>query len=137
VAIVRELGFDECERMVRAGVVGRIALMTPDGPQIVPLNYSVVGDAIVVATSPYSVLGTYAAGALVAFEVDEFDVGEGTGWSVVVRGRAAMVGSPDEVQGLAEALVHPWAGGSRNLFLRIPRTEVSGRRLGEEPRTLR
>ena len=127
---VRELGFDECERMLSAGVVGRIALTTPDGPHIVPLNYTLVGDAIVVATSPYSALGTYGPDALVAFEVDEFDMGARTGWSVVVRGRAAMVADPADVQSFKRAgIVHPWADGSRNLFLRIPRTEVSGRRL--------
>jgi nitroimidazol reductase NimA-like FMN-containing flavoprotein (pyridoxamine 5'-phosphate oxidase superfamily) len=132
-AVSRELGFDECEQMLSAGVVGRIALMTPDGPQIVPLNYAVVGDAIIVATTPYSVLGTYGPGALVAFEVDQFDVGASTGWSVVVRGRAAVVASPAEVQALKRAgVVHPWVDGARNLILRIPRTEVSGRRLDEE-----
>jgi uncharacterized protein len=135
VTILRELGYDECERMLSAGVVGRVALMTPGGPHIIPLNYSMVGDAIIVATSPYSALGTYGPDALVAFEVDQFDVGTGTGWSVVVRGRAAMVADPAEVQRLRRAgAPNPWADGSRNLYLRIPRTEVSGRRLGEESR---
>jgi nitroimidazol reductase NimA-like FMN-containing flavoprotein (pyridoxamine 5'-phosphate oxidase superfamily) len=135
-AMVRELSFVECERMLDTAVVGRVALMTPDGPQIIPLNYTVVEDAIVVATSPYSALGTYGPGALVAFEVDEFDVETRSGWSVVVRGRATTVADPAEVQGIKRAgTSQPWADGSRNLYLRIPRTEVSGRRLGGQATT--
>ena len=53
-----DLTHAQCERLLRAGTTGRIALSTPDGPHIVPVNYSVVGDAIVVRTTPYSLLGT-------------------------------------------------------------------------------
>ena len=126
-----EIGFDDCVRMLSVGPVGRVALTTPDGPHIIPLNYSVVEDAIIVATTPYSALGTYGPGALVAFEVDQFDLDTHTGWSVVARGRAAVVADPGEVQWLRRAGAStPWADGSRNLYLRIPLTEVSGRRIG-------
>jgi len=131
VATLRELGFDECEHALRTGVVGRVALMAPDGPHIIPLNYAMVEDAIIVSTAPYSALGTYGPGGLVAFEVDQFDVDTQTGWSVVVRGRAAVVADPAEVQWLRRAgASRPWADGSRNLYLRVPLTEVSGRRIG-------
>lgn len=36
------------------GVVGRVARATPVGPRIVPVNYLVHEDAIVVRTAPYS-----------------------------------------------------------------------------------
>ncbi len=127
----RELAFDECARLLRAGVVGRVALTTPDGPHIFPLNYSVVDEAILVATSPYSALGTYGNGLVVAFEVDRFDFETHTGWSVLVRGRAEAVTDPEELQRLKRLWApRPWADGSRNLHLRIPWTEVSGRSLG-------
>ena len=127
----RELAFDECARLLRAGVVGRVALTTPDGPHIIPLNYSVVDEAILVATSPYSALGTYGNGLVVAFEVDRFDFETHTGWSVLVRGRAEAVTDPEELQRLKRLWApRPWADGSRNLHLRIPWTEVSGRSLG-------
>jgi nitroimidazol reductase NimA-like FMN-containing flavoprotein (pyridoxamine 5'-phosphate oxidase superfamily) len=132
----RELAFDECVRLLNAGVVGRIALTTPDGPHIIPLNYSVVDEALVVATSPYSALGTYGDGLVVAFEVDRFDYDSHTGWSVVVRGRAEAVKDPEEVQRLRHMWApRPWADGSRNLLLRIPWTEVSGRSLGGDTTT--
>jgi uncharacterized protein len=132
----RELAFDECVRLLQAGVVGRVALTTPHGPQIIPLNYSAVEESILVATSPYSALGTYGAQSLVAFEVDHFDYENHTGWSVVVRGRAEVVGDPEEVQRLRQLWApRPWADGSRNLHLRIPWTEVSGRSLGGDVTT--
>ena len=135
-ALPRELAFDECARLLRSGVVGRVALTTPEGPQIIPVNYSAVDETIIVATSPYSALGTYGAHNLVAFEVDHFDYEDHTGWSVVVRGRAEAITDPEEVHRLRQVWApRPWAGGSRNLHLRIPWTAVSGRSLGGDVST--
>jgi nitroimidazol reductase NimA-like FMN-containing flavoprotein (pyridoxamine 5'-phosphate oxidase superfamily) len=135
-AMPRELAFDECVRLLQAGVVGRVALTTPQGPQIIPVNYSAVDEAIFVATSPYSALGTYGAGNVVAFEVDHLDYDTHTGWSVVVRGRAQPVNDPAEVHRLRQAWApRPWADGSRNLHLRIPWTELSGRSLAGDVST--
>ena len=129
----RELAYDECARRLRAGVAGRAALTTPQGPHIIPLNYSVVEDAVIVATSPYSALGTYGPGSLVAFEVDHFDYEHHAGWSAVVRGRCQPVADHAEVQRLKQVWApRPWANGSRNLFLRIPWSEVSGRGVGPD-----
>lgn len=125
-----ELSRSECEGLLRLGVVGRVAIATHTGPHILPLNYAVSRGDIVVCTSPYSVLGTYGRDSLLAFEVDHFDHPRHHGWSIVVRGRAAAVEDPEELSELVKVLPRPWAGGSRSLFLRIPLTEVSGRRLG-------
>ena len=131
-SLPRELAFDECVRLLQAGIVGRVALATPHGPQIVPLNYSVVDEAVIVATSPYSALGTYGPGSVVAFEIDHFDYEHHAGWSIAVRGRAELVKDPAEVQRLRKIWApRPWAEGSRNLHLRIPWTEISGREVGE------
>lgn len=125
-----ELSRSECEGLLRLGVVGRVAIATNTGPHILPLNYAVSRGDVVVCTSPYSVLGTYGRDSLLAFEVDHFDHPHHHGWSVVVRGRAAAVEDAEELSKLVKVLPRPWAGGSRSLFLRIPLTEVTGRRLG-------
>ena len=39
-----ELTFEECVRGLNAGVVGRVGLALPDGPRIVPVNYTVHDD---------------------------------------------------------------------------------------------
>lgn len=127
----RELSAHECQQLLRSGVAGRVALSTPTGPQIVPVNYSVVDDAIVIRTSPYSVLGTYGRDTTFAFEIDAFDREHARGWSVQVRGRVQAITDRDEIQMVREvAEVHPWAGGARSLYLRLRWTEVSGRQVG-------
>lgn len=127
-----ELSRSECEGLLRQGVVGRVAIATPNGPHIMPLNYAVNRGDVVVCTTPYSVLGTYGRDSLLAFEVDHFEYPLHRGWSVVVRGRAAQVEDADELSTLVRSLPRSWAGGTRSLYLRIPLTEVSGRRLDAE-----
>jgi hypothetical protein len=121
-----------CEELLEAAVVGRIAFKTPTGPEIVPVNYAVIDKAILIRTSPYSVLGTYGRGALAAFEIDQFDHEYQHGWSVVAHGRLEHLSDPvdlDRVQSTWKP--RPWAGGaSRHLYLRLPWSKLTGRRLG-------
>jgi nitroimidazol reductase NimA-like FMN-containing flavoprotein (pyridoxamine 5'-phosphate oxidase superfamily) len=126
-----ELSRSECETLLRRGVVGRVAISTPTGPHVMPLNYSVSGSSVVVCTTPYSMLGTYGRDSMLAFEIDHFEHPRQRGWSVVVRGRAEAVEDQDELRTLVRVLPRPWAAGRRSLYLRIPLTEVTGRRLGD------
>lgn len=127
-----ELGREECERLLRSGITGRMALSSPTGPHIVPINYSVVGDAIIVRTSPYSLLGTYGRDTTLAFEVDQMDYEFQRGWSVVARGRGEIVTGAEELDELGRSMLHrPWASGNRLLHLRLRWTELTGRRIGE------
>lgn len=125
------LSRDECVRLLSAGVTGRVALSSPDGPHIIPVNYAVVDDAVIVRTSPYSVLGTHGRDAVLAFEVDQFDHERHHGWSVVARGRAEVLTDPAEIAYVRETWEpRPWAGGVRGVYLRLRWVEISGRRVG-------
>jgi hypothetical protein len=126
-----ELSAHECLALLRGGVAGRVAVSTPTGPHIVPVNYSVVDDAIVVRTAPYSLLGTYGRDSMLAFEIDGFDADNQRGWSVQARGRVEAVTDRDDLATIREvAEPQPWAGGGRSLFLRLRWTELTGRKLG-------
>jgi len=126
-----ELTTSECESLLRAGIVGRVAVSTPDGPLIIPLNYSVSDDAIMVRTTPDSMLGTHAQDAVFAFEVDHFDYPNGRGWSVLARGRCELINDWDELERTEEVSApRPWADGPRPVVLRLAWDELSGRRLG-------
>ena len=126
-----ELSLAECESLLRAGVVGRLALSTPNGPHVIPINYSVVDDAIIVRTSPYSLLGTYGRGSTVAFEIDQFDHEYQRVWSVVARGRAEFVSDDAELDHIrAVWQPRPWASGNRGMHVRLRWDELTGRRLG-------
>jgi nitroimidazol reductase NimA-like FMN-containing flavoprotein (pyridoxamine 5'-phosphate oxidase superfamily) len=126
-----ELSDEQCRELLSAGLVGRVALCTPVGPHVVPVNYAVVEGSIVIRTTPYSILGTHARGAMLAFEVDQLDYERQQGWSVVARGQAEAITAADELHDIRRAWEpNAWADGSRNLFLRLRWTELSGRRLG-------
>ena len=129
----RELSTRECELLLRAGFAGRIAVSTPAGPHLVPVNYTVVDDAIIVRTSPYSLLGTYGREAMLAFGIDGLDRYHRRGWSVQARGRVHAVIDRAEVERIREvAEPQPLADGARTLYLRLRWTELTGRKLGAD-----
>jgi transcriptional regulator with XRE-family HTH domain len=47
-----ELSTEECRARLSTHGVGRLAMSTPTGPVVVPVNYSVVDDAVVFRTAP-------------------------------------------------------------------------------------
>ncbi|MBS2936746.1 pyridoxamine 5'-phosphate oxidase family protein [Nocardioides sp. J2M5] len=127
-----DLSREECARLLTSGVAGRVALSTPTGPHILPVNYSVDEESVLLRTTAYSLLGTYGRDAQVCFEIDQFDYENKRGWSVSVRGRAVFVDDPAELAHIARTWEpRPWASGQRNLVVRIPWTEVSGRQVGD------
>jgi nitroimidazol reductase NimA-like FMN-containing flavoprotein (pyridoxamine 5'-phosphate oxidase superfamily) len=127
-----DLTTTECEELLRAGLVGRVGVCTAHGPHIVPVNYAVVDDAIVLRTTPYSLVGQQTPGTRLALEVDQFDYEYHRGWSVLARGPGEMVVDADELEHIRETWSPvTWAAGGRTLYLRIPWTELSGRRLGQ------
>lgn len=128
---VRELSTEECQGLIRGGVFGRIAITASSGPHLIPVNYSVVGETIVVATSAYSVLAREGRDTHAAFEIDGVDYERQSGWSVVVHGQLWMEEDEDELDRIhAEWPPHPWPDGTRSLFLRLSLDDVSGRRVG-------
>jgi nitroimidazol reductase NimA-like FMN-containing flavoprotein (pyridoxamine 5'-phosphate oxidase superfamily) len=124
-----ELDPEECRARLSTHGVGRVAVSTPNGPAIVPVNYAVVDGAVVFRTAPDATAAS-AAGTEAAFEVDHIDEALSQGWSVLVVGPAEYVTGPAAVQHLAdEARTGPWAGGDRELWVRIAPERVTGRRI--------
>jgi uncharacterized protein len=125
------LSEEKCLELLRGAIVGRVAFNVPDGPRIVPVNYTTVGDAIVFRTTPYSELGRHGNRTAMAFEIDQIDYADHKGWSVVAAGVAEFVENTAELSaegGLWDP--KPWAGGGRLLYVRLPWTTLTGRRLG-------
>lgn len=126
-----ELDEAKCRELLAAGVVGRVAVVTPEGPHVVPVNYVVVADAVVFRTSPHSVLGRQAPGTVVAFEVDRIDHDDHRGWSVLAVGPCEEVA---DVAALEAATPYwnprPWVSGEHATHLRVPWTRLTGRRIG-------
>lgn len=128
-----ELSLRECVDLLSGGVVGRVAMATPRGPRIVPVNYAVHQDAIVFRTAPYSEMSSHGWDTELAFEVDHIDHETHQGWSVVALGRARVVDDSEEIADIrATWEPRPWAGGSRNLYVKLPWHTLTGRRIGQD-----
>jgi nitroimidazol reductase NimA-like FMN-containing flavoprotein (pyridoxamine 5'-phosphate oxidase superfamily) len=127
--VMEKLTQAECRRLIAPGGVGRIALRTADGPVVYPVNFAVLADTIVIRTSEGTVIDGHAD-EQVALEVDHVDEALCQGWSVLVRGPAHRVTHPAELWRMREeAAVWPWAGGTREVYIRVVPVKVTGRRI--------
>jgi hypothetical protein len=123
----------ECRRLIAPGGVGRIAFGTIAGPIVVPVNFAVLADTLVIRTAEGTVIDGHAD-EQVALEVDHIDEALCQGWSVLVRGPARRVAHPAELRRLQEeAAVWPWAGGEREVYVRVVPREITGRRIELRP----
>ncbi|GAA1244171.1 helix-turn-helix domain-containing protein [Streptomyces aureus] len=124
-----ELSVEECWVRLSTHGVGRVAIDGPTGLFVAPLNYSVVDGMIAYRTAPDATPAT-AVGTHVAFEVDQIDEALSQGWSVLVQGHARAVSDAATVRRLnALAYSEPWAGGERDMWVRIDPDSISGRRI--------
>ena len=127
---LEELTVDECRELLDTQQVGRLALNTPAGLRIYPVNYSMQGDDIVFRTVPYGEVANNAADSQVAFSVDDLDVDMRSGWHVLAVGTCRRVEDPGEVRMIRdESDPQPWAAGQRNLYFRLAWDDLTGRRV--------
>ena len=124
---LRILNPAECLDLLTAGGVGRVGFVAVDGIMMLPVNFAVAGNSIVFRTAPDTLLAVYA-NAQVSFEADHIDVALEEGWSVLVHGHAHKITDEREVRRLEAATrLVPWAGGARDVFVRIMPALISGR----------
>jgi nitroimidazol reductase NimA-like FMN-containing flavoprotein (pyridoxamine 5'-phosphate oxidase superfamily) len=134
---LEELSRQECLDLLEGNQVGRIVYHDDFGPVAEPVNFVIVGESIVLRVEGGSKRRAMGQ-SMVAFEVDQIDTDNKSGWSVIARG----VGQELDIDELP-ALIHelrqkgleaplPWASGIHNVWLQIPMQTLSGRRLGRE-----
>src|SRR4051794_9922956 len=123
------LSRDACLELLRTRSVGRIAYVARAGvPDVVPVNYVVYGEDVLIRSGPGPKLQAAERRDVVAFEVDDIDEGGQRGWSVVVHGTAEQLSMADARHLPADP--HPWATGPRTHLIRVQTQSVTGRRLG-------
>ncbi|CAM5575734.1 pyridoxamine 5'-phosphate oxidase family protein [Streptomyces aurantiogriseus] len=126
----RELGRQECLRLLAKVPVGRVVHTRKALPAVLPVNFCLDGDgAVLLCTSAASELARAIDGAVVAFEADEVDAVQHAGWSVVVIGSAAVVTDPSEYGRLIRTGPHSWVPSPDEIFVRIKPELVTGREL--------
>ncbi|WP_146166709.1 helix-turn-helix domain-containing protein [Streptosporangium nondiastaticum] len=125
--LLAHLTEDECWQRLGTHGIGRIGLASGPAPVILPVNFLVDGRTIIYRTGT----GDTAAagdGEQLVFEADHIDEHLSRGWSVLINGTAERITDPGTVESLATRPgAEPWAGGKRNLWIRVRPGQVTGR----------
>jgi len=126
---LRRLSQDECLQLLASRAVGRYAYVeSARALDVVPVNYVSRADgSIIFRSGPGPKLSAADRHEVVAFQVDDIDDTDRTGWSVLVTGRARRLSYAEAVA--LEEMPNPWATGPRNNVVLIEPTRIEGRRL--------
>jgi len=122
----------QCYVLLRSQQVGRLGVVVDGYPAIFPVNFAMDGYTVVLRSRPGSKL-IAAEHANVTFQVDSIDPGTRSGWSILVRGQAEVVGAGHGDGAPASTVstrLQPWVpledGGH---WMRIIAHGISGRRI--------
>jgi uncharacterized protein len=125
---VQSMTAAECLQELHEHRVGRVSVTHQALPVIVPVNYAVVGHAVVFRTRSDGFLADACRSAVIAFEIDELADDGSCGWSVLVVGVASAATDSELLRatglGLASA-----AGDGLDHFVRLSIGQLSGRRV--------
>src|SRR6187401_3245186 len=100
---------DECFRLLETATLGRLALTSGALPVILPVNFLLDGERILVRTSPGTKLAAAATNTVVAFEVDAFDSFDHSGWSVAVTGKSREISDPADLAYVKQLPLAHWS----------------------------
>ncbi|ARZ66725.1 hypothetical protein SMD11_1061 [Streptomyces albireticuli] len=125
--LLAQLSEDDCWQKLGTHGIGRIGLTAGPAPVVLPVNFLVDGRTIVYRTETGGAAAAADADQL-AFEADHIDEHLSRGWSVLITGTAEHIIDPGTVEALATRPgAEPWAGGKRDLWIRIRPGQVTGR----------
>ena len=117
-----------CEELLAGRTTGRVAWNSRTVPRCFPSTMGCTPATSCSESLPMACCPSWTDTANVAFEIDDIDEAGGTGWSVMVRGRAQLVASSAVLANLwADSGVVPWAPGTRNVFIAITPRSITGR----------
>jgi nitroimidazol reductase NimA-like FMN-containing flavoprotein (pyridoxamine 5'-phosphate oxidase superfamily) len=117
----------ECLRLLDRTGLGRIAVTSGALPVVLPVDYAMDGDSIIVETGRGTTLDFATTGSVVAFEVDNFHEQGQSGWTVMVTGIAQEVDDGHELERLRHLLSDEHGEGHERI-IRISSELISGRR---------
>ncbi|ODR09842.1 pyridoxamine 5'-phosphate oxidase [Mycolicibacillus koreensis] len=116
----------ECWDLLATVSLGRLVTSVDDQLDIFPVNFAVQNRTVLFRTAEGTKLVSATINSRVLFEADNYNPAEG--WSVVVRGRAQVLRSADEIQQAQDAPLLPWTPWLKQNYVRILPTTVTGRR---------
>lgn len=119
----------ECLRLLGTAAVGRVAVTVGALPSVFPVNFCLMRGAVVFRTGRGTKLDAATANSVVAFEVDDFDRVEHTGWSVMAVGVARDITDERDTATMDESFIPKWSSGPDGRVVAIVPQMMSGRRL--------
>lgn len=119
----------ECLHLLAGASLGRIGISSGALPVVLPVNFRLHGDRILVRTGKGTKLDAATRNTVVAFEVDDFDPMYHSGWSVMVTGEAREVTEPEDLEALARVPLTRWAPKGDGHVVAISTDVISGRRI--------
>ena len=126
---LEELTEAECRQRLADGSVGRVAISVGALPAILPVNYALLDGDIVFRADEGSKLYAALERSVVAFEIDDTDAQDQTGWSVLVVGHATALWRLHDIERARALDLQPWAAGPKDHFVQVSTGMISGRRI--------
>jgi nitroimidazol reductase NimA-like FMN-containing flavoprotein (pyridoxamine 5'-phosphate oxidase superfamily) len=120
---------EECLHLLATATLGRIGISSGALPMVLPVNFLLDGETILIRTGDGTKLDAATQNAVVAFEVDDLDSMYHSGWSVVVTGMAREVTEPGELSEIALKPLARWAHQGDGRVIAISTDVISGRRI--------
>jgi len=127
---VQELSPGACREKLESESLGRLGVNVDALPVVLPVNFAVDGNSIVIRTSEGTKLSAAMHEAVVAFEVDHYDPEAESGWSVLVQGRAHEITDYGRIDRAKVLPLRPVTeGGAGDHFIEVEMEIVTGRRV--------
>ncbi len=121
------LTHEECVALLASKSLGRLGLTAGSLPYVLPVRYAVAHGRIYLRTGRGTRMEAATAGAVVVFEVDDFDPLNSSGWTVSAQGLARR--APDaEVPDDADRVLASWFGSVPAQAFAIELDVVAGQR---------
>ncbi|MFR9800954.1 pyridoxamine 5'-phosphate oxidase family protein [Pseudonocardia sp. RS010] len=124
-----EIDRAECLRLLATADLGRVIYTEGAMPAAHPVTYVLDREEIVFRSAGGPTLVAATRGAVVAFQVDEIDADDHTGWSVLGIGQAYEVTERSRLSTLVRLGRSPWPTGRNGHAISIPLARLTGRRL--------
>lgn len=125
---LRKLAKEESLELLGSVPLGRVVFSLRALPAVRVVNHVLDDGAIVFRTHEDAAIVPAASGpsgSVVAYQADDIDGRDRSGWSVVVTGVARLVDDPAAVARYLDIL-EPWVEGERGQVIRIDPEIVSG-----------
>lgn len=129
-AHLQKLSRAECLSLLPTVSVGRLGVSIQALPAILPVNFVLHDEEIILRSVAGTKLDAATAQAVVAFEADDYGPDGEWGWSVLVQGVAEEITDADELAAVRSLRIAAWAfpAGEAYRYLKIDTKLISGRK---------